>query len=163
MPMAPFLSRFYDLAISEMRTLIIRNHPNLPDGTYGFLELYCDEPGCDCRRVTINVIEASNPMTVLTTISYGWEPEEFYGRWMRDVDRAKEAKGPSLDPINPQSRYSATFLTLFREQLNDEAYIARLKRHYTLFRAASQQVTTTRPATSAIRTAKRKDRRKRSR
>ncbi|MHB9025124.1 MAG: hypothetical protein ACYC7E_13285 [Armatimonadota bacterium] len=170
MPMAPFLSRFYDLAIAEMRTLIIRNYPELPDGTYGFLELYCDEPACDCRRVTIDVIEAGNPTTILATISYGWESEEFYGRWVHNADLAKDVKGPSLDPINPQSQYSETFLRLFTEQLNDEAYVARLKRHYALFRTAIQQAPTIRPATASIRTdksqrrvTKRKDRRKRSR
>jgi len=29
--------------------------PGIPDGEYGFVELYCDEPDCDCRRVVIDI------------------------------------------------------------------------------------------------------------
>jgi hypothetical protein len=41
--------------------------------------LYCDEPGCDCRRVTINVLRPETGWgKVWATISYGWESTDFY-------------------------------------------------------------------------------------
>ncbi len=32
------------------------NNPWLPDDDYGFLEAYCNDENCDCRRVFFNVI-----------------------------------------------------------------------------------------------------------
>jgi hypothetical protein len=56
MPMVPFYTEFPDLAAEETRYAIVRGHSRLPDGEYAFLEFYCNEPGCDCRRVFINVV-----------------------------------------------------------------------------------------------------------
>lgn len=46
------------------------------------------------------------------------------------------AAGASLDPLNVQTPYSAALLGLFEELLADPAYVERLKRHYTMFKAA---------------------------
>ena len=56
MPMIPFAERFPELGARETRSVTAIHRPDLPDGEYGFLELYCDEPGCDCRRVMIDVL-----------------------------------------------------------------------------------------------------------
>ncbi|MGB5060998.1 MAG: hypothetical protein WBO48_20015 [Candidatus Promineifilaceae bacterium] len=36
--------------------MTIKNDPFLPDGEYGLLEAYCNEPGCDCRRVMFTLL-----------------------------------------------------------------------------------------------------------
>ena len=54
--MVPFVHFFPQQGVAETRTLIIRGDSTVPDGEYGLLELYCVEPGCDCRRVLISVI-----------------------------------------------------------------------------------------------------------
>ncbi|MCI0613272.1 SEC-C domain-containing protein, partial [bacterium] len=109
----------------------------LPDGEYGFLESYCDEKACDCRRVIINVVEAERPDKVLATINYGWESAKFYGKWGKSPGLAKETKGPFLDPLNRQTRFAPALLRLFEEHiLPDTAYIKRLKRHYEMFKQA---------------------------
>lgn len=56
MPMTPFVTRFPELGARETRALLVSGRKELPDGNYGFLELYCDEPGCDCRRVMIDLL-----------------------------------------------------------------------------------------------------------
>ena len=139
MPMVPFYTRFRDLAFREMRSATIRDWPGLPDGEYGFLESYCDEKGCDCRRVIINVIPANAPNKILATINYGWEEQAFYVRWMRDPELARECKGPVLDPLNPQSQYAPALLRLFETVLQDEAYVRRLARHYALFKGTGRR------------------------
>jgi len=135
MPMTPFYTRFRDLAFREMRSATTQGWENLPDGEYGFLELYCDEKGCDCRRVIIDVIAENAPGKILAVINYGWEDQAFYDRWMRDPQLAKECKGPVLDVLNPQSQYAPALLRLFETVLlQDEAYVRRLARHYELFK-----------------------------
>ncbi len=137
MPMAPFFMKFPEIAAYETRSITVWGHKNLPDGEYGFLELYCDEKACDCRRVIINVAEAERPNQTLATINYGWESAKFYGKWGRSPGLAKENKGPFLDPLNRQTQYAPALLRLFEEYiLPDSAYIKRLKQHYEMFKQA---------------------------
>jgi len=135
-PMVPFCTRFSDLAFKEMRTVQIQGSETLPDGVYGFLELYCDEVDCDCRRVIIQVISPDREGMIWATIGYGWESVEFYQKAFRPKQMAEECKGPSLDPLNAQTPYSSALLHLFEGFLEDEAYVERLKRHYNLFKNA---------------------------
>jgi len=136
MPMTPFYTHFPELAFNEMRSLAVKGKADLPDGEYGFLELYCDEPGCDCRRVIIDVISPATQDKIWATINYGWEDVAFYEEWMGSPEDAVDCKGPSLDPFNPQTEYSPALLGLFALMLNDETYVERLKRHYELFKEA---------------------------
>lgn len=138
MAMVPFYTRFRDLAFKEMRSATVRGMPGLPDGEYGFLELYCDEPACDCRRVLIDVITPTSSK-IWATINYGWESLEFYEKWMRDKDTARECYGATLDPLNPQTEYSDALLQLFNHVLQDKVYVERLKRHYQLFKSDLQK------------------------
>jgi hypothetical protein len=123
------------LAIKEMRSATVRGMPGLPDGEYGFLELYCDEPGCDCRRVVIDVVTPTSGPKIWATINYGWASPEFYEKWIRDKNTAHECSGATLDPLNPQTEYSDALLQLFNRVLQDKAYVERLKRHYQLFKS----------------------------
>lgn len=135
--MVPFYTRCPDLAWRETRVLMLPAPQNgLPADTYGFIEWYCSEPSCDCRRVLLQVSTESRPDTIFARINFGWENVEFYTRWMHgDAAAAHEIAGASLDPINPQSPLAPALLKLFRQLLmTDEAYVARLRRHYELFK-----------------------------
>ncbi len=143
MYMTPFLRLFPDLAMIEMRTATVeatvQDVDGLPDGNYGFFELYCDDPECDCRRVMINVISRDTGAKVWATINFGWEDSPFYRAWSHDAPDADKFAGASLDPLNAQTRHSPTLLALFNLVLEDAAYIARLKSHYQMFKAALPQ------------------------
>jgi hypothetical protein len=120
--MVPFVHFFPQQGVAETRTLIIRGDSTVPDGEYGLLELYCVEPGCDCRRVLISVMGRQQQKSV-ASISYAF-------------DRDDEWAGPFLDPLNPQSRYANTLLNLVTQVLADPAYVARLEAHYQQVKAA---------------------------
>jgi hypothetical protein len=136
MSMAPFHTRFRDLAARETRSVTVRGTPGLPDGEYGFIEFYCNDPGCDCRRVVINVVCSTTGPKIWASINFGWESLDFYERWMGDKESAREAQGAMLDPFNQQSPYSQALLELLNQVcLADPAYVERLKRHYDLFKA----------------------------
>ena len=136
MAMTPFYTRFRDLAFREMRVATIRGRSDIPDGEYGFLELYCEEPGCDCRRVIINVISMTTGSKVWATINYGWETPEYYASWSSVKESAEDMSGAWLDPLNPQTQYAWAFLELFEYILLDQAYVDRIKRHYDMFKEA---------------------------
>ena len=73
----PFHDFYPELAEAETRHAILMEPTNgLPGDTYALVELYCNEPGCDCRRVMLMVVaKKRGPLAV---ISYGWESLEFY-------------------------------------------------------------------------------------
>ncbi|MGH9447823.1 MAG: hypothetical protein ACRD3O_19185, partial [Terriglobia bacterium] len=113
----------------------------LPDGEYGFLEFYCDELGCDCRRVMIDVLRPeTGGSKIWATMSYGWESLDFYKKWGGAGSDPVEIKGPYLDPLNPQTKYSSALLNLFRFLLQSPDYVERLKRHYQMFRGSVEKV-----------------------
>ena len=132
--MIPFYSKFPDLAVQETRSVKVRGDDDLPDGEYGFIEFYCDESDCDCRRVVVSVVSPDPGWTPWATISFGWESLQFYRDRLGDLEDASVTKGPSLDPLNPQTKFAPALLQLFRFILTDDAYVERLKRHYHLFK-----------------------------
>ena len=135
MPMIPFIERFRDLGTKETRTLLVKPEPGIPGGAFGLFELYCDEPGCDCRRVIISVLKPETGWRkVWATIGYGWESADFYLKWSRGHSDPFEMQGPALDELNPQSEYSEMLLELFKQVLESPGYVERLKRHYQMFR-----------------------------
>lgn len=133
---------FPDVGVTETRTVT-----EIADGEQGdtllFLEMYCDEVGCDCRRVFIEVdsvkaLEAGRPALVATLV-YGWEPAQFYRDWARHPLTAYELldlKGPTFPMGSPQTARSDEMLAYFKDMLKDRQYVERLKRHYARFRAA---------------------------
>jgi hypothetical protein len=137
MPMVPFYTEFSDLAFEETRCVGVSGYRGLPDGEYAFLEYYCNEPGCDCRRVFISVISQDMPGEILATINYGWESAEFYIEWMGDDEDIEELKGPALAPRPAlQTKLAPYLLKLFKETVLDESYVNRLRRHYKMFKRA---------------------------
>jgi hypothetical protein len=136
MSMEPFYTKFPKLAAKEMRTAFLQNYPGLPDGAFGFVESYCDEDGCDCRRVMIDVLTPETKDKAWATIGFGWESVEYYRKWVGcSMSEAKEHKGPILDPLNPQTEYAPALLRLFQDVVRDREYVERLKRHYRLFKS----------------------------
>lgn len=138
MPYAPFHDYFPEIAKEETRSITVceTTPEGLPAGEYGFVELYCNEPKCDCRRVFFYVISRYDEAPI-AVIAYGWESPKFYAHWMRDdsPEVIEELKGPSLNMASPQSKCAPAALKLVEEVLlKDEEYIERLQRHYYMFR-----------------------------
>lgn len=141
MPFAPFFQRFPDAARRETRSITVLNDDSLPRGTYAFVELFCSDEHCDCRRVFIQVVHGDEPTLSrpLAFISFGWENDAFYRNWgsvpksQADVD---EMKGPGLAPLAPQSEYAPALLEHFKLLVKDEDYVERIARHYRSYRDA---------------------------
>lgn len=137
-PYVPFYNYCRKVAERETRTIIVPENANLslPPGKYTLLELYCDEPECDCRRVFLNVCTSRKRATE-AVIAYGWESREFYARWMKDSDPEilKILEGPVLNLSSPQSDLAPAILELVRRSvLADPEYVQRLQTHYWMFR-----------------------------
>ena len=135
--MIPFHSFFPELAQREVRCVHIGPAPDsvaeshLPSDEYIYLEFYCDDIECDCRRVFLQVIAKNQPDKVFASINYGWEDEAFYGKRLGwNPTNARNIVRGELDPINAQSELAAEFLDLFKRVVLDEPYRLRLRRHY---------------------------------
>ena len=138
MPYVPFSEYFPDVAERETRSITVPpgSRVGLPIGDYGFLEMYCDERGCDCRRVFFYVV-SSFRRKVEAVVAWGWEDLDFYAKWMKDDDLAIVAtlKGPILNPGSPSTNLAPAILELVRNVLlRDPEYVARIKRHYRMFK-----------------------------
>jgi len=133
-----FQSRFPEVAERETGTVTVIDSSsfNLPQASYYFLEMFCDEPGCDCRRVFFSVV-SSLENDIKAVIAWGWEDKTFYCKWMgsNDPDIIKDLMGPELNLTSPQSDLAPALLKLFqRVLLQDGDYIERVKQHYAMFR-----------------------------
>ncbi len=139
--MISFHSVLPELAAREVRCIHVGGpcesgpQPGLPTGEYAYVEFYCPDLNCDCRRVFIQVFARDRQDQVLASINYGWEKEAFYRKKMPyDSKAPREIVSGSLDPLNAQSEHCAALLELFQKFVLDEPYRLRLKRHYELFR-----------------------------
>lgn len=140
MPFESLHSRLPALAEAETRSVIVlpQAASALPAADYSFVEMFCNEPRCDCRRVFFTVFSSltQKPEAV---IAYGWESASFYRKWFKfkvSKEDIAELMGPVLNMGSPQGQYAPAILNLFTEVLLcDPGYIERLKRHYRSFRA----------------------------
>jgi hypothetical protein len=152
-PYRLFHEVFPAVAEQETRTLTIvpGARTSLPVGAYGFLEMFCDEPDCDCRRVFFSVVSSAR-QEIEAVVAWGWENPEFYAAWMKDNDLQVVAKlkGPVLNLGSPASALAPALLELTRTVLLQDAhYVERIKRHYQMFR---QRLADGRPAPGHPRT-----------
>ncbi len=143
MPFAPFFELFPEIGQQETRIITALPGSNLgvPPGEYQFVEMFCDELGCDCRRVFFSVF-SSVQKELVAVIAWGWEDRDFYSRWlgMPDPEFAKEMQGPVLNLGSPQTKYASAVLELAKKfLLSDRAYVERIKRHYAMFRGKIDQ------------------------
>ena len=135
MPYVPFHEKFPEIAATETRALIAINDPELPAGNYGLVEAYCDEVGCDCRRVFFNVFSEERK-EIVAVIAYGWEKRKFYADWFGDNDPRiiAELQGPILNLASHQSELAPILLDKIKYVLKDRNYVERIKRHYRMFK-----------------------------
>ena len=125
MGMVSFSALFPDVEAREVRSVTPIGNPGLPERPFMFLELYCREPGCDCRRVMINVMDVERKQHV-AIINHGFEPPE---------PRFADAGQTFLDPLNRQTKWSRAFLDIFVKMIaNDADYRERLERHYDMWK-----------------------------
>lgn len=121
MTMRPFHVLFPELAERECRTLRPLNDERLPNRRFLFLESYCVEPRCDCRRVMLSVIDEGT-RAVAATINHAFE---------RPGPPHEDEPQTFLDPLNPQSELADDLLAQFRSMIDhDPPYQDRLERHY---------------------------------
>jgi hypothetical protein len=129
MPLEPFSKFFPEVAQDELRAFYVGpgsscgdEDDDVPQGEYAFFEWYCTEPGCDCRRVMIYVVEKNRG--IMAAINYGFDPDE--------TELADGFTNPMLDPAHPGGDYAQHFLGFFTERALDQQYIARLEKHYAM-------------------------------
>ena len=150
MSYTPLINLLPEVGYKETRTATVGpgNRYQLPADSYGFVELYCEDKGCDCRRVFFLVVTEKTQKEV-ATVTFGWESKDFYARWYTHNKKATYAKlskedrlmvdslyGVHLNPMSPQSKIANQVLALVEDCIiSDEDYCNRLKRHYKLFRA----------------------------
>ena len=141
MPFRLFHDLFPEVAERETRTASVLQDEGgaLPGDTYGFLEMYCDERGCDCRRVYFSVLARSRGRT-MAQITWGWESADFYrGRSSFELSPADlaELTGPALASGQPQTELGPALVEFVRDTLlADSAYVERIQCHYRMFREA---------------------------
>ncbi len=135
MPYQPLHERFPEKAWKETRSFTTRGFPELPDDEYGLIEAYCNEPNCDCRRVFFNVVSRKKER-IVAVVAYGWESRDYYVRWFGRDEPAviEELKGPALNSASHQSKFAPALLDAVAEILQAPVYVARLKRHYQMFK-----------------------------
>jgi hypothetical protein len=138
MSYAPFHEYCPEIAEKETRVITILEDASwkLPPADYGFVEMFCKDQGCDCRRVFFLVMSSidEQPKAV---IAYGWEKKKFYVKWFRNTDPTviKDLMGPVLNQMSPQSELAPELLQLCIDiLLRDKSYIQRVKRHYSMMR-----------------------------
>ena len=141
MPYAPFYELFPDLAKKETRSITVLQDGDLPCGSYGFAESFCDEKGCDCRRVFIQVLADTTTGLgrdrPIATISFGWENAAFYRKWASyplSKEDLHELMGPALPRLTYQTEHAPVLLEHFKVIIKDKAYVERIVRHYKVYR-----------------------------
>ncbi len=132
----PFHERHRDLANRETAVLVVTEGSlSLPLDQYWFVEWYCIDPECDCRRVRLVVTPLADPGRSVAVISWGWETREFYRKWLDDEDYARNTVKGCLEEMMPQSRYAEKFLSLFHERIGSDLALRRqFAEHYALFK-----------------------------
>jgi len=119
---------------------VFANNPyGLPADEYGLIEAYCDDENCDCRRVFFNIASRKRK-EIIAVVTYGWETESYDRKWFGGGDTAtsrmavKEMTGLGLNSASQQSKFAPAALELVRDLLQDTNYVARIKRHYKMFK-----------------------------
>lgn len=125
---------FPDLAARQMIHLWI-DPPGmeLPVNSYWFLEYYCDEPECDCRRVILDVLGGGYDGRVFASIHYGWETLEFYRAFDPDPNlaNARLLKQGVLNPAAINCDWADVLLSEVRKEvLSDPKAVRRFIKHY---------------------------------
>jgi len=114
--MEPYCQLFPDDRSPVMTLDLERKTGPIPKGSYGYLECYCTDPACDCRRVTVIVL--NEKMKQKAVICFGF-------------DAAGPFAGPYLDASIKQAPYAVGLLDFFVYSLNTRPdCLTRMYRHY---------------------------------
>lgn len=124
-----FHQLFPEIGISETRTASILVDGELAADSYAFLECYCVERGCDCRRVLIKVLSKKRGREE-ATINHAFDPPA-----PDDLDGLQEGQ-TFLDPLHPRTSQAKALLDLFVGILSSPGYEERLERHYAMVKDA---------------------------
>jgi hypothetical protein len=122
----------------QVRSVTITQSPQLPDGEYSFIDMYCPDPDCDCRKTMIQVLLNEKPVSL---INYGWESAEFYRKWMgiRAEDHSfPPLHGATIDLNSPNLVSQEGILGLFHALL-DDMWIQKFKKHYREVKSATSR------------------------
>lgn len=120
-----------------------------PEGIYRFEDYYCPDPNCDCKRVTLVVVDQD--LQEHAVITYGWMPRSFYFQSVDDNEVIEfdedlpELTLGYLEPLDDQTENSPFFLDCFLNYFRDDPLFREwLERRYRLFKeAVSAQSTKT--------------------
>ncbi|MBJ6727107.1 glutamate--cysteine ligase family protein [Geomesophilobacter sediminis] len=114
--MQPYQMIFPDAAEPIMTLVLDRRLGRVPKGTYRFVECYCTHPGCDCRKVSIFVLDGKARKKAL--ISFGFDSDE-------------PLAGPMLDLNMTPAPYAEELLEMFVEMVNTEhSWLRAMYRRY---------------------------------
>jgi len=102
--MQPYQQLFPENRVPNMTVDLPRKVGRIPKGSYTFFECYCTEPGCDCRRVTLIVINEKAQQKA--AFSFGFDPDE-------------PMAGPYLDDLYKQAPYAEELLEIFVDAINE--------------------------------------------
>ena len=122
-------------ATTRIRTLTIKDAPGLPDGEYAFVDSYCGDLTCDCRKVMIQV---HHNQRVVSMINYGWESAAFYSTWYGaqiDEHTLAAMQGPGMDITSPDLVSPTAMLNFFIAILDDN-YREHFRTQYQRFKQA---------------------------
>ncbi len=92
-------------------------------GLYHFVELYCVEKGCDCRRLVLMVLNEKGKDVAF--IEFGFDPEDDFA-------------GPDLSPFSKQTALAKGLLEIFVDAINDNSNW--LKDMYQRYRQVRKQI-----------------------
>lgn len=114
--MEPYQQIFPKNREPDMTLVLSRKVGRIPKGSYSFIECYCTDPACDCRRVTLLVLNEKSQQKA--AIGFGFDPDE-------------PMAGPFLDDFHKQAPYADELLDAFVDAINDGPdWLERMYRRY---------------------------------
>jgi hypothetical protein len=137
MPLEPFDQICPEIARAEMRVCTVPTSGlGVPAGEYFLREFYCNESGCDCRRVMVQFLPTDGSVHVAASINFGWEKAKYYRKWSSDPELWREMSGAILEPLAEQGPHKRRFLLIFNHLIKDRTLVAVFRRHYAQAKAA---------------------------
>lgn len=121
--MEPYQQIFPDAKEPNMTLELSRKVGRIPKGKYTFFECYCTDPGCDCRRATILVVNEKGKQKA--AIGLGFDPDQ-------------PLAGPFLEDFEKHAPYADELLDLFVDAINEnDDWLAAM---YDQYRAVRRKV-----------------------
>ncbi|MDF1579333.1 MAG: hypothetical protein P1P74_00990 [Desulfuromonadales bacterium] len=121
--MVPYPLIFPEAEEKMLGISLPRKVGKLKAGEYHFIEAYCVEEGCDCRRTSIFVVNAKGKM--VATIDFGFDPDH-------------PLSGPFLNEYQKQLAGAEELLEIFVDEINNNP--DWLKRMYKQYKQVRKEV-----------------------